>query len=128
MQVSMSSTLSTPALTAEHVAAFHALVQQFRYEEAHDQFYHEDLVKHENESAPTIGLVAHRAEMRQFLSSIRNANAELRQVIVSDDMSVAEWYYTFEHAQWGARAFAQVSVQRWRDGRIYHERHHYRMG
>jgi len=123
----MSSTTTNPTLSAERVTAFNALVQAFRYEEAHDQFYHPDLVKHENESAPTIGLEAHRAEMQQFLASISNASAELRQVIVSDDMSVAEWYYRFDHAQWGTRAFSQISVQRWREGRIYHERHHYRM-
>ena len=108
------------------VAEFTKLVADFRYEEAHDRFYDEKLVKHENEDAPTIGLEQHRQEMQQFLTAISNASAQLIQVVVSDDMSVCEWHYQFDHASWGHRDFREISVQRWRNGKIIHERHHYK--
>jgi len=108
------------------VTDFNKLVAAFQYEEAHNKFYHPDLVKHENENAPTIGLDNHRKEMKQFLAAISNASAELLYVIVSDDISVAEWHYQFDHKEWGKRDFKEVSIQRWRDGKIIHERHLYK--
>lgn len=105
---------------------FNQLVAEFRYEEAHDKFYHADLVKHENENAPTVGLDKHKEEMKAFLDSISNESAELIQLIVSEDMTVSEWQYTFDHKTWGPRSFREVSVQRWKDGKIIHERHHYK--
>lgn len=110
----------------ETVTTFAALVADFRYQEAHERFYHADLVKHENEGAPTIGLAKHKEEMKRFLASIKEPSATLLQCIVSDNMSVMDWHYQFHHAQWGYRDFRQLSIQRWRDGKIVHERHHYK--
>ncbi|MEL6251645.1 MAG: ester cyclase [Bacteroidota bacterium] len=112
--------------TVETVQAFNQLVGEFKYEEAHAKFYHADLVKHENEDAPTIGLENHKTEMQQFLGSISNRFAKLIKSIVSDDMSVSEWHYKFDHKDWGARDFREISIQRWKDGKIIHERHHYK--
>ncbi|MEM8525978.1 MAG: ester cyclase [Bacteroidota bacterium] len=108
------------------ITAFNQLIQNFEYEKAQQQFYHEELIKHENENAPTIGLVAHRNAMQHFLDSITNESATPLQVIISDDISVTEWHYQFDHKDWGHRDFRQVSVQRWKDGKIVHERHHYK--
>ena len=112
----------------EQLMELNEMVAQFDYESAHDRFYHPDLVKHENERAPTIGLAAHRAEMQVFLSKIENARAVCLQTTVLDQHTATLWQYTFDHADWGSRSFKQLSVQRWQDGRIIHERHHYAMG
>jgi len=64
--------------------------------------------------------------MQQFLGSISNQSAKLIESIVSADMSVTEWHYTFNHKDWGARDFREISIQRWKDGKIIHERHHYK--
>jgi len=102
------------------------LVKKFDYETAHDQFYHKDLVKHENEDVPTIGLENHRKEMEVFLSKIRNNEAVLLNTIVSDDMTITNWHYKFEHEEWGKKDFKEVSIQRWNEGKIIHERHIYK--
>lgn len=112
----------------ERLDALNALVARFDYETAHDRFYHRDLIKHENEQAPTIGLAAHRAEMQLFLAKIENARAECLQTTVLDQHTATLWQYTFDHADWGSRSFKQLSVQHWKDDRIIHERHHYAMG
>jgi SnoaL-like polyketide cyclase len=108
------------------VAEFNALVQDFKYAEAHEKFYDEQLVKHENEDAPTIGLKQHKEEMLKFLGNISNYSVVHKNTIVSDDISITEWHYVFDHKEWGHREFDEVSVQRWKNGKIVHERHHYK--
>lgn len=107
------------------VSEFARLVAEFRYEEAHKLFYDVNLVKHENEDAPTIGIKQHKAAMDNFLSNIKNEKARLISTSIVSDTSVCIWQYTFDHALWGFRSFEQVSVQRWSNGKIVHERHHY---
>jgi hypothetical protein len=107
------------------VNELNALVSQFRFEEALDKFYDDNIVSAENENPPTVGLPAYRISAKKYLSSISNPSAKLLNVIVSDDMSVTEWHYTFEHREWGKWDSVQLSVQRWKNGRIVHERHHY---
>ena len=108
------------------VSNLNKLVADFKYHEAHDTFYHKELIKHKNEDAPTIGLDNHRKEMKVFLSKISNQSAKILNVIVSDDISVTEWHYKFNHADWGERDFKEVSIQRWKEGKIIHERHLYK--
>ena len=110
----------------EKVDKLNKLVANFEYETAHNQFYHNDLVKHENEDAPTIGLDNHKKEMEVFLSKISNHSAKLLNVMVSTDVSVSEWHYQFDHEEWGKRDFKETSIQRWNDGKIIHERHLYK--
>ncbi|MCI4667066.1 MAG: ester cyclase [Bacteroidia bacterium] len=110
----------------KEVNEFVELVKGFKYQEAHDKFYSDALVKHENENAPTISLEAHRTEMENFLASITDYSAELCSLIISDNMSVVEWNYKFKHKEWGDRDFMEISTQRWKDGKIIHERHHYK--
>ncbi len=116
----------TNQIFSETVSDFNRLVAGFEYHEAHNKYYDEALVKHENEDAPTIGLHQHRREMEVFLSKISNQSAKVLNVTLSDDISVTEWHYQFEHTEWGKRDFRQVSVQRWKAGKIIHERHLYK--
>lgn len=102
------------------------LIVQFKFEEALDKFYHNDVISVENESAPTVGLPAYRVSARKYIDSVSNYSAQLKNMIVSNDMSVCEWHYKFDHEQWGKWDTVQLSVQRWKDGKIMHERHHYK--
>lgn len=52
------------------VRGFADLVADFRYTEAFDRFYSEDLVKHENEQASTVGLAAEREVMVGYLAAL----------------------------------------------------------
>ena len=103
------------------------LIEQFRFEEALEKFYDEGVVTCENENPPIVGLQAYRIAAKSFAASISNYSAELKNIILSDNMSVIEWHYIFDHQQWGHWDRYQLSVQRWKDGKIIHERHHYNM-
>lgn len=124
-----SNTINTGPMNKDDLSKLvnelNALVSQFRFEEALDRFYDEHIVSVENENPPTVGLPAYRASAKQYLESISNNSATLLNVIVSDDMSVTEWHFKFDHKVWGRWDSIQLSLQRWRNGKIVHERHHY---
>jgi hypothetical protein len=110
----------------EKVAAFNALVQQQRWEEALDTFYNDNIISVDNENEPMNGLDKLKTGLKDFKANTRDISLKLKNVIVSDDLSVTEWHYIFTHSQWGRFDFDQISLQRWKDGKIIHERHHYK--
>lgn len=107
------------------VRELNLLIQQFKYPEALDKFYHKDIVTQENEEPPIVGLSAYREAGKKFMDAISNYSAKPKNVIISDNMSVVEWHYNFDHAMAGKWDRMQLSVQRWKDGKIIHERHHW---
>lgn len=102
------------------------LVAGFDYSKAFDQFYDESLKDYENEDQSADSLQKHREDMNQYLSSISNRSATVVNTLVSDDITVTDWHYVFDHNQWGHKDFHEVTVQRWKDGKIIHERHLYK--
>jgi hypothetical protein len=107
------------------VERLNSLIVKFKFFEALDEFYDESIVSFENEGNPTIGLENYRLAAKKYLDNISNSSASLKNVIVSDNMSVCEWHYKFDHREWGHWDKIQLSVQRWKNGKIIHERHHY---
>ena len=109
------------------VEEFAALVGQFRFEEAIDKYYNENIVAHENEDTPMTGLTKYREATKSFDEDlIGEGSAELLDMIVGEDISALYWHYKFEHRKMGKMDYLQLSVQRWRNGKIIHERHHYK--
>ena len=109
----------------ELVSELNSLIKDFRFEEALNRFYDEDAILVENENSPVMGLVNYRVAAKKFIGNTNNYFAILKNVIVSDSISVSEWHYEFDHKEWGKWARTQISVQRWKNGKIVHERHHY---
>lgn len=110
---------------AEKVEQLNLLIVQFRYEEALEKFYDENIISHENETPPIIGLDAYKKAAKEFIKNVSNYSASLLNVIISDDMSVVEWHYMFDHKGIGKWDRRQLSLQRWKNGKIIHERHHW---
>ena len=110
---------------AARVSELNNLIHEMRFEEALNEFYDEATISVENEDQTTIGLEFYRESARRYLGSVTNYSANLLNVIVSDNITVTEWHYQFDHAEWGHWDMRQISVQRWRHGKIVHERHHY---
>ena len=102
----------------QNVSELNLLVQQFKYEEALDKFYDENIVTQENEEPPILGLAAYRKAGKKFTEAISNYSAEPKNVIISDQMSVVEWQYKFDHKRAGKWNRRQLSVQRWKNGKI----------
>lgn len=93
---------------------------------AFDRFYADEVVMQENDNEPTVGKAACRVNEEAFVGNITAfRGAQIKNVIVSDDITVTEWHFDFDHALWGKRDYDQVAVQRWRDGQIISEKFYY---
>ncbi|HEX9665104.1 MAG TPA: nuclear transport factor 2 family protein [Thermodesulfobacteriota bacterium] len=94
--------------------------------EAFEKYYAEDVVMEENELPPTIGKAANREREKEFFSNlVELRGADVKAVAVGDDVTMVEWFFDYTHKEWGRRTYHQVAVQRWKDGKIVHERFYY---
>lgn len=101
------------------------LIVEFRYNEALALYYDDNFICVENEDPPTVGLIDYKKKGERFNASIKNYRARPLNLIASENMSVVEWHYQFDHTEWGRWDKVQLSVQRWTNGKIVHEHHLY---
>jgi len=105
---------------------FNSLVLKGQILEAFEKYYADDVVMQENEQPPTVGKDANREREKQFLANlIEFRGAEVKAVAIGDNVSIVEWFYDYTHKEWGKVTHHQVAVQRWKDGKIVHERFYY---
>ena len=91
-----------------------------------EQYYGDDVVMQENENPPTAGKEANRQRELEFFSKLTEfRGAEVKSVAYGDDVIISEWFLDYTHADWGKRTYDQVSVQKWKDGKVIHERFYY---
>lgn len=104
------------------------LIQDGRLLDAHDRYYADEVVQQENELPPTVGKDTNRRREEEFLDQVtefRDAHVLSVAVDPVNDVTMVEWFFDYDHREWGTRRYHQISVQRWRDGRIVHERYYY---
>jgi ketosteroid isomerase-like protein len=102
------------------------MILEGRALEAFEKYYAEDVVMQENELPPTIGKAANREREKEFFSNlVELRGADVKAVAVGDDVTMVEWFFDYTHKEWGRRTYHQVAVQRWKDGKIVHERFYY---
>ena len=91
-----------------------------------EQYYSDDVVMQENENPPTVGKEANRQREIDFFSKVTEFRGmELKNVAFGDDVIISEWYNDYTHAEWGSRQYHQVSVTKWKDGKIVSEKFYY---
>ncbi len=115
--------------TAELQANFEeikALVLQGKAMEAFEKFYGDDVVMQENETPATVGKAANRDRELDFFSKLTEfRGANVKVVAYGEDVIISEWFLDYTHSEWGNVTHDQVSVQRWKDGKVVHERFYY---
>jgi hypothetical protein len=111
----------------EKVALLNTMILNGQSLEAFEKFYAENVIMQENDDEPTIGKSDNRIREKEFAESITEfRHAEVKNILISDKMSVVEWDYDFTHKLWGKRTFTQLAVQRWNDeGQIVSEKYYY---
>lgn len=112
----------------EYLNELNSLIVQYHYDAALEKFYDENIITHENENPPIIGLAAYKEAARKvFFDNVSNYSAELLNTLIVDDcITACQWHYVFDHKIWGHWDKEQLSVQKWKDGKIIHERHYYK--
>ena len=110
----------------EKISELNQLVLSGKGLEAFEKFYHPDVVMQENESEPTVGKEANRKREQEFFGSITEfRGAQPLRVAAGDNVTMVEWFFDYSHKEWGRKTYHQVAVQRWKDGKIIHERFYY---
>jgi hypothetical protein len=102
------------------------LVLQGKAMEAFDLYYDDNVSMQENELEPTIGKEANRQREVDFFGSITEfRGAEVLNVSAGEDVTMVEWHYDYTHKDWGVKNYKQVSVQKWKNGKIVSEKFYY---
>lgn len=102
------------------------LVLQGKAMEVFEKYYGEDVVMQENETPATIGKAANRQRELDFFSKVVEFRGiEVKSVAYGEDVIISEWFVAYTHADWGKVTHDQVSVQKWKAGKVVHERFYY---
>ncbi|MEQ8352383.1 MAG: nuclear transport factor 2 family protein [Leptospiraceae bacterium] len=122
----MKSSINRNEELAEKVQAYIEMQRRGEIIAALDEFYSEDAIMQENEMEPTVGKEANRLREEEFLRNIQDfRKAEVKSLSIGADTVAIEWHYDYDHREWGTRNYHQVSLQRWKNGKIVHERFYY---
>jgi ketosteroid isomerase-like protein len=94
--------------------------------EAFEKFYADDVVMQETAGAHFTGKDVNRQREIDFFSSIEQFHgAELLASGIGDNASFGEWLYDITFKRKGRVKMEQVSVRRWKDGKVVRERFYY---
>jgi len=101
-------------------------IRNGRIMDAMHEFYADDVVMEEPAYGKTVGLAANLEREQKFVDSV----AEFKRfdapvVAVGDDSACYENVMDWKSADGRDMHVEQVVVQRWRDGKIVHERFYY---
>jgi ketosteroid isomerase-like protein len=99
--------------------------------EAMNEFYAPDVTMQENSGPPTTGLHANIEREKQFLSYVKTWKGYNVKALAADEktgVALVEMTMDFVNQQDQHVHMAQVSVQKWKDGKIVHERFYYDTG
>jgi len=115
----------------EDVKKLTDMILQGKTMEAFEEFYSEDIVMQENSEEPRVGKDTNREFEKQFMENIEEFHGmTLNGTAFSDDgetvMTEWEMDVTFKGAP--RMKSAQVSVQKWKDGKVVSERFFYNKG
>jgi len=112
----------------ETVNEFYALLQQHNFIEALDRFYDDNVITTDNTNEPTRGIENVRKSVEDFIANTEIKKIQLEETILEENISAGKWHYIFTNKKFGSLDYKQISVQRWKDGKIIQENHFYNFG
>lgn len=104
-------------------------VRQGEIIQAMNEFYDKDTVMQDNANPPTKGLAANIERERQFMSGVKEWKGfNVKALGVGDDATLYECTMDFIATNGQPVHLEQVSVAKWKNGKIVHERFYYDTG
>ncbi len=76
----------------ERVQEFFSLVQQYKFINAVDRFYDENIISTDNNNEPVIGMESFRLRVEHFVANTEFEKLELLPSIMGHDLSAAYWH------------------------------------
>jgi len=112
--------------TRERVQAFVALVEQAKFVEALEGFYHPDASMQDNQQAPRLGLERLIADERATMARFETMQTDrVTDLLIDGDKVMIRWRFTFTPAEGPAMVMEEIALQRWAGDRIAEERFFY---
>jgi len=110
----------------DRVQAFVALVEQARYVEALEGFYHRDARMQDNQQPPRVGLERLIADERATMARFTEMRTDpVNDLLIDGDKVMIRWKFTFTPAHGPAIVMEEIALQRWAGERIAEERFFY---
>lgn len=104
-------------------------IRQGKIIDAMNEFYDQDTVMQENANPPTKGLAANVEREKQFMSGVKEWKGfTVTASGVGDNVTFYESTSDFVTTGGVPVHVEQVSVAKWKNGKIVHERFYYDMG
>ncbi|MBL9031893.1 MAG: nuclear transport factor 2 family protein [Phycisphaerae bacterium] len=104
-------------------------IKSGRVLEAMREFYAQDCAMQENANPPCVGLPANIEREKQFLAQVKEWKGyTVKALAARGDVGFVESAMDFINQQGQPVHMEQVSVTRWRGGKIAHERFYYNAG
>ncbi len=101
-------------------------IRNGRIMEAMKEFYADDVVMQEPAYGKTVGLAANLKREQKFVDSVKAFKSfETPAVAVGDGVSLYENAMDWTDVDGNEIHIEQVAVQKWKDGKIVHERFYY---
>lgn len=102
------------------------LIIQGKSAEAFEKFYDENVVAQENEDAERVGREPWARMRKELEPKIKKFDARVLSNAANGDVSFSEWEYNTEIEGMGTIHMVQVSVRRWKNGRVIRERFYHK--
>lgn len=104
-------------------------IRQGKIVEAMNEFYDKDTVMQDNANPPTVGQGANIEREKQFLNGVKEWKGfNVTASAVGDNVTFYECALDFIATSGQAVHMEQVSVAKWKNGKIVHERFYYDTG
>ena len=104
-------------------------VRQGKIIEAMNEFYDKDTVMQDNANPPTMGLAANIEREKEFVSGVKEwKGLNITASGVGDNTTFYESTMDFIATNGQPFRMEQVSVAKWKNGKIVHERFYYDTG
>ena len=113
----------------DRVQAFVSLVEQAKYVEALEQFYHPHASMQDNQQEPRRGLERLIADEKATMGRFAVMKTDpVTDLLVDGDKVMIRWKFTFTPADGPPMVMEEVALQRWDGDRIAEERFFYDPG
>jgi len=112
--------------TLSNARALADMIERGEILEAVDRFYADNAQMQENANAPTVGKDAIVTHEKAFLSTVKEwKRTEFKAIAAEGDVAFLEYAFDFVNTDGQLVRYKQISAQRWKDGKIVHERFYY---
>lgn len=102
------------------------LIMEGKILDGFEKFYADDVVMQDNDYPQRVGKEVNRQFEEDFVNGLTEfRGAKVVNTLISDGVAAVEWWFDYTHKDYGVRNYTQLSIQRWKNGKIVEEKFYY---